>query len=183
VLGGAGSGGNIFIDPNLTTLQGSQILAQAVLGNGGNITLVTRLFFADPFSRIDASSQFGRSGSINIQSPTSDLAGTVSSLPSSMRQAQGLQTGRCAALANSQSSSFLIAGRDAIPTEPGGWQPSPFALAGDGMGPAARSEGHENLKTAPLMAMAEGTVSLRRLTPAGFLTHSFAEGESTGCRA
>ena len=183
VLGGEGSGGNIFIDPNLTTLKASQILAQAVLGNGGNITLVTRLFFADPFSRIDASSQFGLNGLVQIQSPTSNLAGTLGTLPSSLRQTPNLQTGRCAALANSQSSSFLIAGRDAIPTEPGGWQPSPLVVGGDGIGLAARGAGTERLAMAPSPATAGDTVSLRRLTPAGFLTQSFAEGGSTGCRA
>ena len=43
--------------------------------------------------------QFGLNGTVNIQSPTSNLAGTISSLPSSLRQVQSLQTGRCAALA------------------------------------------------------------------------------------
>lgn len=180
VLGGAGSGGNIFIDPDLTTLKNSQVLAQAVLGNGGNITLTTRLLFADSFSLIDASSQFGLNGTVTIQSPTSNLAGTVASLPSSMRRTQALQTGRCAALAHSQSSSFLIAGRDTIPAEPGGWLPSPFAYAaGADADPFA-----EALPPVPsLTAMAQETISLRRLTPAGFLTQSFAEDGSTGCRA
>lgn len=174
------NGGNILIDPNSVILQNSQIQANAIDGNGGNITIVTPVFLMDQNSTVSASSQFGQSGTINIQSPTSDLSGTVSSLPSSMRQAQSLQTGRCAALANSRSSSLIVAGRDAMPTEPGGWLPSPFALTtGEDGGPFVQPAAYST----PLLASAEETVSLRRLTPAGFLTQHFAESESTGCRS
>lgn len=179
VQGGTGNGGNISIDPNVVILQNSQIIAQAVQGNGGNIMITTPLFLADQTSLVSASSQFGLNGTVTIQSPTSNLAGSVASLPSSMRQAQGLQTGRCAALANSQSSSLIIAGRETIPTEPGGWLPSPFALAETDSGPFADAAP----QTTSQLAMAADTVSLRRLTPAGFLTKSFAENASTGCRS
>lgn len=179
VLGGAGSGGNITIDPNVVILQNSQVIAQAVQGAGGNISIVTPLFLADAGSLVDASSQFGLSGTVNIQSPTSNLAGTVASLPSSLRQVQSLHTGRCAALAHSQSSSLTVAARDILPAEPGGWSPSPFALIMEQTEPLA-------LSSSPIAAMtasADAPVSLRRLTPAGFLTQSFAENGLTGCRA
>ena len=179
VLGGAGSGGNITIDPNVVILQNSQIIAQAVQGAGGNISITTPLFLADAGSLVDASSQFGLSGTVNIQSPTSNLAGTVSSLPSSLRQVQSLQTGRCAALADSRSSSLIVAGRDILPAEPGGWSPSPFAL----MGEEADSLAIASPPVAAMTASADAAVSLRRLTPAGFLTQRFAENGLTGCRA
>jgi filamentous hemagglutinin family protein len=179
VLGGTGTGGNITIDPNVVILQNSQIIAQAVQGAGGNISIVTPLFLADASSLVDASSQFGLSGTVNIQSPTSNLAGTVSSLPSSLRQVQSLQTGRCAALADSRSSSLIVAGRDILPAEPGGWSPSPFAL----MGEETDSFAIASPPVAAMIASADAPVSLRRLTPAGFLTQSFAENGLTGCRA
>lgn len=179
VLGGSGSGGNITIDPNVVILQNSQIIAQAVQGAGGNISITTPLFLADAGSLVDASSQFGLSGTVNIQSPTSNLAGTVSSLPSSLRQVQSLQTGRCAALADSRSSSLIVAGRDILPAEPGGWSPSPFAL----MGEETDSVAMASPPIAAMIASADAPVSLRRLTPAGFLTQSFAENGLTGCRA
>ena len=179
VLGGSGSGGNITIDPNVVILQNSQVIAQAVQGAGGNITITTPLFLADAGSLVDASSQFGLSGTVNIQSPTSNLAGTVSSLPSSLRQVQSLQTGRCAALADSRSSSLIVAGRDILPAEPGGWSPSPFAL----MGEETDSLAIASPPVAAMIASADTPVSLRRLTPAGFLTQSFAENGLTGCRA
>lgn len=178
VLGGSGSGGNITIDPNVVILQNSQIIAQAVQGAGGNISIVTPLFLADASSLVDASSQFGLSGTVNIQSPTSNLAGTVSSLPSSLRQVQSLQTGRCAALADSRSSSLIVAGRDNLPAEPGGWSPSPFTL----MGEETDSFAMASPPVAAMTASADAPVSLRRLTPAGFLTQSFAENGLTGCR-
>lgn len=179
VLGGSGGGGNITIDPNAVLLQNSQILAQAVLGNGGNISITTPLFLADQSSVVSASSQFGLNGTVTIQSPTSNLSGTVSSLPSSMRQSQGLQTGRCAALANSRSSSLIIAGRDTMPTEPGGWMPSPLALTGQN----GDSYAQPAIQPSPLLVSTDETLSLRRLTPAGFLTQHFAESGSSGCRS
>ncbi|NOS79853.1 MAG: filamentous hemagglutinin N-terminal domain-containing protein [Nitrospira sp.] len=179
VLGGAGSGGNITIDPNVVILQNSQVIAQAFQGSGGNISITTPLFLADASSLVDASSQFGLNGTVNIQSPTSNLAGTVSSLPSSLRQVQSLQTGRCAALADSRSSSLIVAGRDNLPAEPGGWSPSPFAL----MGEETDSLAIASPPVATMTASADAPVSLRRLTPAGFLTQRFAENGLTGCRA
>jgi filamentous hemagglutinin family protein len=214
VQGGSGSGGNISIDPTVVVLQNSQVRANAVFGNGGNITITTPLFFADQTSIVDASSQFGVNGTVTIQSPTSNLAGTVASLPSSMRQAQSLQTGRCAALANSQSSSFVVAGRETVPAEPGGWLPSPFASlnAGERLGAQDNGEGLEvsghgqRMRDEDVSGLSRASdqrratnhmldradsidqgdqvvLSLRRLTPAGFLTQSFAESGSTGCRS
>jgi filamentous hemagglutinin family protein len=174
------SGGNITIDPNAVILQNSQILAQAIQGAGGNITIFTPLFLADTNSVVSASSQFGLSGTVTIQNPISNLAETVASLPSSLRQVQALQTGRCAALANSQSSSLLIAGRDSLPAEPGGWLPSPLALSETALTPLGTLPAAESPVT---VALADETLSLRRLTPAGFLTQHFAESGSTGCHS
>ena len=75
------SGGNITIDPTIMTLQNSQILAQAVQGQGGNINIVAGTFLADQTSLVSASSEFGLSGAVNIQSPVSMLSGTLATLP------------------------------------------------------------------------------------------------------
>ena len=127
-----GSGGNITIDPNVVVLQNSQILAQAVQGAGGNITITTPLFLADSSSLVSASSQFGVNGTVTIQSPTSNLSGSLGPLTSKPSQAQALLTQRCAALANGQASSFVVAGREQLPSDPGGWLSSPLALRGIG---------------------------------------------------
>ena len=183
VLGGSGNGGNITIDPNVVVLQNSQVIAQAVQGAGGNITITTPLFLADQTSLVSASSQFGLNGTVTIQSPTSNLSGSVGSLPSSMRQQQALQAQRCAALYGGASSSFLIAGRDTIPTEPGGWLASPLGLHSLGRGLLAETTIDEQRPTTLVMTQTSEPISLRRLTPAGFLTQRFAGNGSDGCRS
>jgi filamentous hemagglutinin family protein len=193
VLDGAGGGGDIFIDPNLVVLQNnSQILAQAVQGAGGNITIVTPLFLADSSSFVSASSQFGLNGTVTIQSPTSNLSGSVGTLPSNPTQAQSLVTQRCAALVNGQASSFVVAGREQLPTDPGSWLSSPLYATGTGLGVKAegvKAEG-ERLGTGEgLGVRREGReadtqiLSLRRLTPARFLMANFADSEATGCHS
>ena len=183
VLGGAGSGGNITIDPNVVVLQNSQIFTKAVQGAGGNITIFTPLFLADSSSRVDASSQFGLNGTVTIQSPTSNLSESLGTLTSEPSQAQSLLTQRCAALANGQASSFVVAGREQLPSDPGNWLTSPIALAGLG---ESLDAGDAAASAPAIMAMAaqdSGTVSLRRLTPAGFLIANFADSEATGCHS
>ena len=177
------NGGNITIDPNLVILQNSQILAQAVQGAGGNITITTPLFLADQTSFVSASSQFGLNGTVTIQSPTSNLSGSVGSLPSSISQQQALQAQRCAALSGGASSSFIIAGRDSIPTEPGGWLTRPLGLHSLGGGLRAETTIDEQQPTTLVMAQSSKAISLRRLTPAGFLIERFAGNGSDGCRS
>ena len=186
VLGGAGSGGNITIDPNVVVLQNSQVIAQAVQGAGGNITITTPLFLADSTSLVSASSQFGLNGTVTIQSPTSNLSGSLGTLSSKTSQAQSLLTQRCAALANGQASSFVVAGREQLPSDPGSWLTSPLALAGldaDPFKDGTVAEGDSNLAPRTSGLLANDRVSLRRLTPAGFLIANFADSEATGCHS
>ncbi|MBX3330595.1 MAG: filamentous hemagglutinin N-terminal domain-containing protein [Nitrospira sp.] len=171
------AGGNITIDPKTVILQNAQILAKAEQGNGGNITITTPVFLADPASFVDASSQFGLSGTVNIQSPTSNLSGTVKQLSTKPSETQALLQNRCAALAGGDQSTFILAGRDALPSEPGGWLSSPLVM-GSGMG-----QGHEDLSRLTGKQMSEDKIlSLRRLTPPGFLVRTFAIGP-TGCHS
>ena len=183
VHSGPGSGGNITIDPNIVVLQNSPVTAQADRGAGGNIIITTPLFLADSTSPVNASSQKGINGTVTIQSPTSNLSGSLGTLPSEPNQAHSLLTQRCAALASGQASSFVVAGREQFPSDPGGWLTSPLAfIALD----ESLEAGHAVTSTPAAMTMGTddtGTVSLRRLTPAGFLMTNFAESEATGCRS
>lgn len=183
VLGDNGSGGNITIDPNVVVLQNSQVIAQAVQGAGGNITITTPLFLADQTSLVSASSEFGLNGTVTIQNPTSNLSESLGPLPSSMLEQQALQAQRCAASYGGASSSFIIAGRDTIPTEPGSWLASPLGLHSLGHGLLADTMIDEQPPTTLVMPQTSESVSLRRLTPAGFLTQRFAGNGSDGCRS
>ncbi|QPD03907.1 MAG: hypothetical protein Nkreftii_001681 [Candidatus Nitrospira kreftii] len=183
------AGGNITIDPKTVVLQNAQIRANADQGNGGNIEITTPLFLKDPTSIVDASSRFGLSGTVTIQSPTSNLSGTVGQLASKVSPPQVLLQNRCVALAGGEQSTFILAGRDAIPSEPGGWLSSPVAME---HWTGAETEEHASRlmvrsrgwNTQPPLVMSKDAtmvLSLRRLTPSGFLVRSFADSAATGC--
>ncbi len=141
------SGGNITLDPAVVTLQNSQVLAQAVQGQGGNINIVAGTFLADPTSIVSASSQFGLSGTVNVQSPLSNLSGSLATLPQRPLQVQHLLQQRCAAQANGQLSSLVVSGRDTLPSEPGHWLMSPLAFFEDDIetNPTARLPLHHSV--------------------------------------
>ncbi len=177
VLDGTGGGGSVDIDPLYVILQNSQILAQAVQGPGGNITIsITNggLFLSDANSVISASSQFGVNGTVTIQSPNAPGSGKIQPLGKTPLEATSLLNQHCAALAGGEFSSFTVAGRDSLPTEPGSWLTSPLYAAGVGEGHGVRSEGIEG--AAPIL-------SLRQIAPAGFLTQAFAVDWSAGCQS
>lgn len=187
VLGGAGSGGNITIDPKVVLLQNSDILAQANRGTGGDISITTPVFIADQSSRVDASTPFGLNGRITIQSPTSNLSGTVGQLVSKTSPPQVLLQNRCVALAGGEQSTFILTGRDALPGEPIGWLSSPVSMehwTGEETAHASQlMVRNRTFNSSPVIAAHSDksrVLSLRRLTPPGFLVRAFATG-ATGC--
>ncbi|MBX3349668.1 MAG: filamentous hemagglutinin N-terminal domain-containing protein [Nitrospira sp.] len=189
VKGAEGSGGNIFIDPQLVIVQGSAVTAQAVDGAGGNITFVTPLFLADSATVVSASSQQGPSGTVTIQSPTSNLSGTVGQLPATPSPPQVLLQNHCVAKAGTGQSTFLLTGRNSLPEEPGGWLNTPVSVEhwmGEDRAHASAVIGPKNnLNGLPTLATPSpdpAELSLRHLTPPGFLVRSFATG-STNCRS
>ena len=188
VKGTEGSGGNIFIDPKVVILEGSNVTAQAVGGTGGNITFVTPLFLADSASLVSASSQRGVSGTVTIQSPTANLSGAVGQLVSKTTPPQVLLLNRCVAKASTQQSTFILAGRDALPSDPSGWLSSPVAIehwTGEDVEEHASGLMVRRMRPNHSPAMIASTdkgqiLSLRGLTQPGFLVRTFATG-STGC--
>jgi filamentous hemagglutinin family protein len=169
-------GGNILVDPVYVILENSQILAQATQGQGGNINIFyTGALLADPSTVISASSQFGQSGTVTIQSPISPASGKIVPLGQKSLVATALLSQRCAAVAGGSISSFTVAGRDSVPAEPGGWLSSPLALSmsapEDG---TVREADRMLLDEAPLL-------SVRKIAPPGFLTQSFGLVGSAGC--
>jgi filamentous hemagglutinin family protein len=182
VLDGTGGGGSVDIDPQYVLLQNSQILAEAVQGPGGNITITITnggLFLSDANSVISTSSQFGVNGTVTIQSPNAPASGHIQPLDKSPLIATSLLNQRCASLAGGEFSSFTVAGRDSLPTEPDSWLASPLATLNAGMGLKVKAEGGkaegERLET-PLL-------SLRQIAPAGFLTQAFAVDWSASCQS
>jgi filamentous hemagglutinin family protein len=115
------TGGNIRIDPRFVILKNSQIIANAYEGRGGNIQIVADTFLSDPQSIVDASSQLGISGMVDIQANITNVTGLVSSLSTDFVSATDLLRERCIARIREggKYSSFVVGGRDGLPIEPG----------------------------------------------------------------
>ena len=180
VADGSGGGGNISIDPQYVILQNSQILARAAQGQGGTITITTNLFLPDANSIVNADSGFGLNGTVTIQSPNAPASGKIQPLGNTQLQATSLLNQRCAAMAGGEFSSFTIAGRDSLPTEPGSWLASPLVLIPVGFSAGTITEGGEQTR---LIDHAQETtvLSLRQIAPSGFLTQAFGMDRPEGC--
>ena len=124
------TGGNVTIDPQFVILQNSQIRANAFAGSGGAINVTAGVFLADPNSVVDASSQQGPQGTVNIQSPVQNVGGQLTPMAQEFSSAAALLAQQCAArAADGKFSTFVVAGREGLPTEPGGFLASPSLTA------------------------------------------------------
>jgi hypothetical protein len=129
-------GGNVTITADFVVLNSSQVLANAFGGNGGNITIsAAEVFLASTDSRLDASSQLGLQGTIDIRSPVTEVSGVLAPLSPAFSRAAVLLRDRCAErLRQGTMSSFIVRGRDGIPVEPDGFLPSPLEPEDKGQG-------------------------------------------------
>jgi len=123
------AGGNISIDPQFVVLNSSQILATAFAGSGGNISLVSNVFLSSADSVVDATSQLGISGTVDIRAPVQNVSGELVVLSQDFSSAAALLAQQCAArVADGKFSTFVVAAREGLPVEPGGFLPSPSFL-------------------------------------------------------
>ena len=182
VADGHGGGGNISIDPQFVILQNSQILAQAAQGQGGAITITAGLFLSDANSNVNADSGSGVNGTVTIQSPNAPISGQIQPLGKTPLVATSLLNQHCASLAGGEFSSFIVAGRDSLPTEPGGWLTAPLAFGSAGFSGGTVTMGGAQTR---FVDLAEETtvLSLRQIAPAGFLTQAFAVDRSASCHS
>jgi len=121
-------GGNITIDPRFIILEGSQIIANAFEGRGGNIQIqAQQVFLADPASQVSASSTLGINGVVNIQAPVTSISGAVAPLPQEFAASTELLRDRCVGrLREGRVSRLVLGGRDGVPSEPGSLLLSPL---------------------------------------------------------
>ncbi len=117
VLDSNGGGGNITIDNSNLILarNNSDIRANAVFGPGGNINITTELIFTDLTSDIDASSQFGLDGAVEIKSPESEKELNVAILTENIEDPTNLITSSCPI---SDENTFAVTGNGGIPNSP-----------------------------------------------------------------
>ncbi len=134
VGGGADTtGGNITLtSKNIIMGEDSQIYANAFEGEGGHINISSTLFLKDPLAIIDASSEIGVDGVVEIHSPFTNVSGSLKPLPSEFLNAENLIKPPCEVrVKQGDYGSFIVKGRDALPMEPGGFQMSLMAEFND----------------------------------------------------
>lgn len=116
------TGGNITINSDLLVLlENSAIVAQAVFGRGGNITITTRGLIQSLGTRIDATSQLGINGVVQINTPDVDPSRQLVELPSELIDSQQLIANSCLVPSTRQQGTFIltgVGGLPAIPTSP-----------------------------------------------------------------
>ncbi|HHC24217.1 MAG TPA: filamentous hemagglutinin N-terminal domain-containing protein [Desulfobacterales bacterium] len=128
---GGNDAGDIDISPpEWTIMNQSKIVANAWEGRGGNIHIATDHFIQSQDSLVDASSALGIDGSVQIESPDEDVSGGLTVLPASLLDATQWMRLPCAARSAEKVSSFVITGKDAVPTAFDDWQPSPLTWLG-----------------------------------------------------
>ncbi|KAM3089886.1 filamentous hemagglutinin N-terminal domain-containing protein [Phormidesmis sp. 146-35] len=120
-----GNGGNITFNGNFIVAvprENSNISANAFTGRGGNIRITTQgLFGIEPrfretsLSDITASSQFGISGTIALNTPDVDPSRGLVTLPTELRDTSGLIASGCPA---DEGNSFSITGNGGLPEDP-----------------------------------------------------------------
>ncbi|QKQ75315.1 S-layer family protein [Nostoc sp. TCL240-02] len=121
--GGSGDGGNININvPIVAGLENSDIIANAVKGRGGNIQIATQGIIGLQYrpqitgeNDITASSQFGVSGTVQINHIGVDPNSGLVELPANVTDPSQQIASACSA---NQGSRFVATGRGGIPQNP-----------------------------------------------------------------
>ncbi|BAY82561.1 filamentous hemagglutinin family outer membrane protein [Calothrix parasitica NIES-267] len=120
---GKGNGGNITVNsPVIAGLENSDIIANAFEGNGGNINITTQGIFGLEFrnelteeSDITASSQFGVSGTLEINNLSIDTSSGLVELPVALTDSSQQIAEGCS---SNTGSSFVATGKGGIPNNP-----------------------------------------------------------------
>ncbi len=121
--GGTGNGGNITINsPIIVGLENSDIIANAVRGNGGEIKITTQNLFGLAYrpkltsdNDITASSEFGISGNVRVNTIGINPTNALNALPSEVADSSRQIADRCD---NAKGGRFIITGRGGMSQEP-----------------------------------------------------------------
>ena len=109
------TGGNIQVDsPFLITQDNSDITANAVRGQGGNIAISANRIF-DPTSQITATSQLGLDGRVSFSGLDANPSQAVTKLPETPTDASQQIVQRCTGTGIANSNEFIVTGRGGLP--------------------------------------------------------------------
>ena len=123
--------GDINVDSQFVVLNNGEISAHARQGRGGNIRISADNTFSSPESVIDASSELGLSGTVNISGDVTNVTGGLTPLPGKLMDAAGQMQVRCAARGSVEGSSFTIAGPEAQSPALEGYLAGTYAAGAD----------------------------------------------------
>jgi large exoprotein involved in heme utilization and adhesion len=99
-------------------LDHSSIIAQAIEGHGGNISITAGQFIPSSDSTVSASSELGISGTIVINGPRVDVNGALVVLSTQLRGRTEVLREACAARADRPISNLVEAGRGGLLPDP-----------------------------------------------------------------
>ncbi len=128
IEGAGGDGGNITIDTDFliaSPLENSDIVTKAFEGNGGNINIAAQSIFGieqrtasdgNRTNDIDASSEFGLSGTVEINTPNVDPNRDLVKLPTRPIEKEVVQA--CTSSDAREQSEFVIKGSGGLPPNP-----------------------------------------------------------------
>ena len=112
------TGGDITISSDgIALLNNSNIAANAVRGQGGNIKIITQGIFQEPDSEITAASEFGIDGTITINSLDIDPSSGIFELPNIPIDAEAILAQDLCKFEDekiAKGSSFIITGRGGL---------------------------------------------------------------------
>ena len=120
VLDSTGGGGNIVIDNSglIIGRNNSNIEANAVFGQGGNIQITSQGLFFDASSKITASSEFGVDGIVEINGLELNKRLDTVQLPQSISPPEAVIISSCPV---PEQSTFAVTGLGGIPENPGSY--------------------------------------------------------------
>ncbi|MGH7371267.1 MAG: hypothetical protein ACREJK_05425 [Candidatus Methylomirabilales bacterium] len=118
VAGGQGDGGNITIDPTFVVLDDSRIVANAVRGRGGNVSITADHLFRTPDSLIQASSELGIQGTVDIKAPDRDVSAGLLALPAHFVDAAAVLTRPCAERHAADAIRLIVRKYEVLPDSP-----------------------------------------------------------------
>jgi large exoprotein involved in heme utilization and adhesion len=125
-----GNGGNININARFIVAiprENSDVSANAFTGSGGRVNLTSQGIFGlqfrpqlTNFSDITASSEFGLSGTVTLNTPdTSGLQNGLNQLPNTQIDTNALLANSCIVRTPNRNNSFYITGSSSLPLRPG----------------------------------------------------------------
>ena len=126
-----GNGGNIAINAPKGFIVGvksenSDITANAFTGSGGRVNITAQGIFGlqfrpnrTPFSDITASSTFGISGIVTLNTPNVDPSRGLAQLPTSLIDTNRILANSCIVRDTAAGGTFIVTGTGGLPVRPG----------------------------------------------------------------